>query len=119
MRAHYEAAAERLGDAVRAQVAIDVNRLRESEHVLHLMDERLVPVARQEVDAARAAFTASQVPFLAVVDAEKNLRGVELDRQMAAADYDRRRAELDQALGRIPGLAAGEPASPRMHEVTP
>jgi outer membrane protein TolC len=70
------------------------------------MDERLLPVARDEVDAARAAFTASLAPFVAVVDAEKNLRGVELDRQTALADCDRRRAELDRALGRIPGISA-------------
>jgi hypothetical protein len=76
--------------------------------VLHLMDQRLLPVARDQVDAARAAFVASQAPFVAVVDAEKNLRGVELDRQMAVADYDRRRAELDRALGRFPELGQSE-----------
>jgi outer membrane protein TolC len=105
MRAQYEADAARLSDAARTQVAVALKRLEESDHVLHLMDERLLPVARDEVDAARAAFTASQAPFVAVVDAEKNLRGVELDRQVALADYDRRRAELDRALGRMPGLA--------------
>ena len=36
--------------------------------------------------------------------AERNLRKVELDYQMARAECDRRRAELDRALGRIPGL---------------
>ena len=63
-----------------------------------------------EIDAARAAFIASQVPFVAVVDAEKNLRSVELDYQMARADCDRRRGELDRALGRIPGLDGKEDA---------
>lgn len=104
MRARYEADAAHLSDAARTQVAVALKRLEESEHVLHLMDQRLLPVARDEVDAARAAFISSQAPFVAVVDAEKNLRGVELDRQTALADYDRRRAELDRALGRIPGL---------------
>ena len=32
----------------------------------------------------------------------------QLDQQMARADYDRRRAELDRALGRLPGLAGNE-----------
>ena len=45
---------------------------------------------------------------MAVVAAEKNLRSVELDYQMARAECDRRRAELDRALGRIPGLDAQE-----------
>jgi outer membrane protein TolC len=108
MRAPYEADAARMSDAARTQVAVALKRLEESGHVLHLMDQRLLPVARDEVDAARAAFTTSQAPFVAVVDAEKNLRGVELDRQMAVADFDRRRAELDRALGRIPGLGGSE-----------
>jgi outer membrane protein TolC len=108
MRAQYEADAAGMSDAARTQVAVALKRLEESGHVLHLMDQRLLPVARDEVDAARAGFISSQAPFVAVVDAEKNLRGVELDRQMALADYDRRRAELDRALGRIPGLGGGE-----------
>jgi outer membrane protein TolC len=108
MRAQYEADAAQLSDAARTQVAVALKRVEESGHVLHLMDERLLPVARDEVDAARAAFIASQAPFVAVVDAEKNLRSVELDRQMALADYDRRRAELDRALGRVPGMAGSE-----------
>lgn len=110
MRAQYEADVARLSDAARTQVVVALKRLEESAHVLQLIDERLLPVARDQVDAARAAFTASQVPFNSAVDAEKNLRGVELDRQIALADYDRRRAELDRALGRIPGLEQSEVA---------
>jgi outer membrane protein TolC len=103
-RAQFDADASRARDAARTQVAIALEELEESEHVLHLYEQRLVPVAREEVDAASAAFTASQAPFVSVVDAEKNLRSVELDGQMASADVDRRRAELDHALGRMPGL---------------
>jgi outer membrane protein TolC len=69
-----------------------------------LFEERLVPVARDQVDAARAGFIASRNDFVAVISAEKNLRSVELDYQMARATFDRRRAELDRALGRMPGL---------------
>jgi outer membrane protein TolC len=108
MRAQYEADRARLSDAARTQIVVALKQLEESNHVLRLYEKRLLPVARDEVDAARAAFTASQAPFTAVVDAEKNLRGVELEQQMAQADYDRRRAELDRALGRIPGLDGNE-----------
>lgn len=104
MRAQYEADAERMSDAARTAVVVSLKQLEESGHVLHIFEERLLPIARKEVDAARAAFISSQVPFVTVIDAEKNLRGVELDQQTAQADYDRRRAELDRALGRIPGL---------------
>jgi outer membrane protein TolC len=110
LRGQYEADAARMSDAARTQVVVALKQLEESTHILHLYEQRLVPVARDEVDAARAAFIASQTPFVAVVDAEKNLRSVELDQQMARADYDRRRAELDRALGRIPGLGTKEDA---------
>jgi len=103
-RAKFEADSERMGDAARAQVVVAMKQLEESTHVLHIYEERLLPIARDEVQAARSAFTASQAPFVAVVDAEKNLRTVELEEQVARADHDRRRAELDRALGRIPGL---------------
>jgi outer membrane protein TolC len=108
MRAQFEADAERMSDAARTQVVVALKQLDESNHVLRLFEDKLLPVARDEVDAARAAFTASQAPFVAVVDAEKNLRSVELDQQVAQAEYDRRRAELDRALGRIPGVTGSE-----------
>jgi outer membrane protein TolC len=108
MRAQYEADAARMSDMARTQVVVALKQREEAEHVLHIFAERLLPVARKQVDAARAAFISSQVPFVTVIDAEKNLRGVELEQQTAQADYDRRRAELDRALGRIPGLDGKE-----------
>jgi outer membrane protein TolC len=110
-RAKYWADAERMSDLARTQVVVALKELEEASHVLHIYDERLVPIARSEVQAARSAFTASQAPFVAVVEAEKNLRGVELEQQKARADYDRRRAELDRATGRIPGLDGTSAAS--------
>jgi cobalt-zinc-cadmium efflux system outer membrane protein len=110
MRAEYEADAARMSDMARTQVVVALKRLDEAGHVLHIFEERLLPIARQQVDAARAAFIASQAPFVSVIDAEKNLRGVELDQQVAQADYDRRRGELDRALGRMPGLDGKEEA---------
>jgi outer membrane protein, heavy metal efflux system len=110
MRAQYDADVARMSDRARTQVVVAQKQLEEAGHVLHIFEERLLPIARQQVDAARAAFIASQGPFVSVIDAEKNLRGVELDQQMAQADYDRRRGELDRALGRMPGLDGKEDA---------
>lgn len=108
MRAQFESDASRMTDAARTQVFVALKQLQESEHVLGLFEKRLLPVAHAQIDAARAGFTASQNPFMAVVEAEKNLRSVELDYQMARANCDRHRAELDRALGRIPGLDGQE-----------
>jgi cobalt-zinc-cadmium efflux system outer membrane protein len=110
MRARYEADAAQRTDAARTQVAVALRQLEESNGVLGLFEQRLLPVARHQIDAALAAFTASRAPFVSVIEAERNLRGVELDRQVALADHDRRRAELDHALGRMPGLDGSEVA---------
>jgi cobalt-zinc-cadmium efflux system outer membrane protein len=110
MRAQFEADAARMSDMARTQVVVSLKQLEESVHVLHLYEERLLPIARDEVEAARNAFTSSQAPFGAVIDAEKNLRQVELDMQIARAEYNRRRGEFDRALGRIPGLDGKEGA---------
>ena len=108
MRAQFESEAARMTDSARTQVYVSLKRLEESKHVIDVFEKRLLPLAKDQIDAARAGFIASQNPFVAVVDAEKNLRGVELDYQLARADYDRRWAELERALGRVPGLDSKE-----------
>ena len=105
MRAQFESDASRLGGVgADPGLRLCLKQLEESHHVLRLFEERLLPGAREQIDAARAGYTASRNPFMAVIEAERNLRGVELDYQMARADCDRHRAELERALGRIPGL---------------
>lgn len=104
-RTRYENEARRLADKVATEIAVGGKRVLEAEHVLRLYETRLMPVARDEVDAARAGFITSRNDFAAVINAEKNLRAVELGRETARADLDRRRAELDRARGRVPGGA--------------
>jgi len=108
MEAQFQSDVARMSDMARTQVFVTLKRLQESEHVLRLMETRLLPVARERIDAARAGFVTSQNPFMAVIEAEKNLRDVELEYQMARADYAGRRAELERALGKIPGLDGKE-----------
>jgi len=108
LRAQFESDASRLTDAARTQVFVALKQLQESEHVIGLFEKRLLPTARDQIEAARAGFVTSQNPFMSVVEAEKNLRSVELEYQLARAECDRHRAELDRALGRIPGIDGQE-----------
>jgi outer membrane protein, heavy metal efflux system len=108
MQAQFESDASRLTDAARTQVFVALKKIEESERVIGIFEKRLVPLARAQLDASRVGFTSSQNPFMAVMEAENNLRTVELDYQMARAECDRRTAELERALGRIPGLDAQE-----------
>ncbi len=104
MRARFLNEAARKTDAARTRAFVASRQLDEAKHVIELFERRLLPVAREEVEAARASFATGRSPFNSVIEAERNLRGVELEYQMKRAEYVRRRAELDHALGRIPGL---------------
>jgi len=104
MQAKYDSDAARAEAAVKTEVFVAKRSVEQSRHVVRLFEERLLPVARDQVDAARAGFIASRNPFNVVLEAEQNLRNVELEYQMARAECDRHQGELDRALGRIPGL---------------
>ena len=102
--AEFDQEAVRLRDAARTQVFVARLQLEDSAHVLRLYATRLLPLAKQRIALARAGFVSSQNPFMAVIDAERSLRTLELDYQKARAERVVRRAELDRALGNIPGL---------------
>ena len=91
-------------DEVRLGVQSGADRLAEAGHVLRLFRDRLIPAASDQVAAARSGFETGRNSFLALIDAERNLLNVELGYAEALADLARRRAQLDRALGRIPGL---------------
>jgi outer membrane protein TolC len=92
-------------DEVRLSVQSGALRLDEARHIVHLFRSRLLPAALDQIQAARTGFETGQSSFLALIDAERNLLDVELGHEEALADLGRRRAELDQAVGRVPGLA--------------
>ncbi|HEY1557396.1 MAG TPA: TolC family protein [Kofleriaceae bacterium] len=100
--AQARAEAEDASDEIRVEVVRAQRELVEAIHVLHLYDERLVPAARAEVDAAEAGFTTGQNDFPAVINAERGLRDIELGAFRARADAWRRQAALDRAVGRSP-----------------
>jgi outer membrane protein TolC len=72
-----------------------------------LYEERLLPTARDRVEAARAGFETGRNDFADLVDAEHELRNLRFGAEQALAEESRRSAELLAALGRLP-LEAGE-----------
>ena len=90
-------------DEVRFAVETGVDRLEEARHVLRLYENQLLPPARDQVEAARAGFETGRNSFLALIEAERNLRTVRLGREEALANVSRRHAELQGALGEMPG----------------
>lgn len=92
-------------DEVRSEVRQAYDRLQELRHVVELYQSRLLPATRDQVRASLAAFTTGQTSFLSVIEAERNQRTVELNYVEALRDYSRARAELERAVGRVPGPA--------------
>jgi outer membrane protein TolC len=92
-----------LVDEARFGVRSSLLRAEESRHVLHLVETEQLPAARDQVEAARTGFETGRSEFFSLIDAQRTLLRVELDREEARADVCRRRAELDRALGRVAG----------------
>lgn len=95
-------------DRIRAEVRNAAIEVQEAQHLLEIFGTRLLPAARDQVQAARSAFETGRGSFLGVIDAERSLRDIELGREQAVADLHRKLAELDRAMGRPP---AGLPAA--------
>lgn len=95
---------ESVEDQVRFSVASSSEYLAEARHVLQLFMERLLPPARDRVEAARAGFETGQNSFLVLIDAERNLRTVRLGLEEARATLSRRTTELLQATGNLRAL---------------
>lgn len=104
-----------LADRIGAEVKAAVDRLEESRHVVALFTNRLLPAARDQIAAAQSGFETGQVTFLPVIDAERNLRDIELGLALARAQYQQRLAELQRAVG----LPPGSPWSPSASHPTP
>ena len=100
-----EAQRSALEDEIRSMVHETLQYVREAHHVLELFRSRLVPAARDQARAARAAVEANTGSFLELILAEKNAKDVELGYERALTEADRRTAELLRHLGRSP---AGE-----------
>jgi outer membrane protein TolC len=100
-------------DQVNFEVQQAYERLRTSEESIRLYARTVLPAARQSVEAAESAYETGKVPFLSLIEAQRN-EVMLLDRSYEAlADSFRRRATLERVVGGplTPLPAAGPPAS--------
>jgi outer membrane protein TolC len=86
-------------DQVNFQVQEAYEQVLESDRVVRLYEDSIIPSARENVRAAQSSYVGGKIPFLSLVEAERNL--VELrDRYYeAVAELFRRRATLDRVTG--------------------
>jgi outer membrane protein TolC len=90
----------RLSDQVNYQVQQAFEQVRESEQVVRLYDKTILPAARLNVEAAQAAYIpAGKIPFLSLIEAQRNVVNLRDRYYEALADYFRRRATLERVVG--------------------
>ena len=108
MRAAARSEVQRMTDEARSELEVARLRVDEAAEGVRLHEQRLLPVARAQIEAAQADFAASRGGIADLVAAARNLRSVELNLQVMRAELSKRLAELARAQGRIPGLAESE-----------
>jgi outer membrane protein TolC len=86
-------------DQVNLQVQDAYEQLVESDKVLKLYDTNILPAAKSNKDAAQAAYTTGKAPFVTLIEAQRNYVELKDRYYEATADYFRRRANLDRAIG--------------------
>jgi len=98
---------ESLTDEVRTEVDQTRRRVVEAHHVLTLYQQRLLPAAEAQIQAARAGYESGRTSFQALIDAERSLRTLQTEYENALATYAQRGDALDRALGNMPGISEG------------
>lgn len=92
---------------IQFQVQEAYEQLLESERVLGLYEKTILPAARDNVKAAQVAYVTGKTPFLSLAEAQRNLVTLQDRNYEATADYFRRLATLERAVG-APINASGD-----------
>jgi outer membrane protein TolC len=89
----------RLTDQVNFQVQEAYARVQRSERSVRLYDDTILKAAVANVKAAQSAYITGKIPFLSLIEAQRNVVGLRDRYYEVIADYFRRRAELERAIG--------------------
>jgi outer membrane protein TolC len=100
-----------------AEAQMVLYRLRDADRKIGLYRDTLVPMARQSMQAAEAAFRSNKANFVDLVDAERVLLEFELSHERALADHMQRFAELEMLVGA--DMAAGPEGQPGQDSAHP
>jgi outer membrane protein TolC len=86
-------------DQVNLQLQEAYEQVSESAQVVKLYEKTILPDARSNVEAARSAYETNRVPFLSLIEAQRNQVDLRDRYYSAMADYFRRRATLERVVG--------------------
>jgi outer membrane protein TolC len=97
--ASHQAELDRLADQVAFQVQDAYEQVAESQQVIRLYEETILPAARKNVKPAQEAYNAGKTPFVTVIDVQRNLVMLRERSYEALADHFRRWANLERVIG--------------------
>ena len=90
---------QNLLDQTRYEVQSAFERSIQSERVVHLFEEKILPAAQRNLDSALANYSSGNLDFLRLLDAERQLNTQRDMYFQAIAEYHRRVAELARVVG--------------------
>ena len=90
---------QNLLDPVRFEVQSAHDRAAQSREVVRLYEEKILPASQRNIESAQANYTSGKLDFLRLLDAERQLYSQREMYYQAIAEYHRRLAELDRAVG--------------------
>jgi outer membrane protein TolC len=96
-------------DQVNLQVQEAYEQVVESDQVVRLYEDTILPAAGKNVREAQSAYVTGKTPFVSLIEAERNLVGLRDRAYEARAESFRRRATLERVTG---GPLAPAPAVP-------
>ncbi len=86
-------------DTIRSEVQSAHARVRGSQHKIGVFESKILPAAQDNLRAAESGYEAGTVDFLRLIEAQRQVLDLREKYQMAIADFHRRAAELERAVG--------------------
>lgn len=96
---------------LQSELQIAYYGFRDAQRRAELFEQRLIPMAREALDATRGAYAEGEAEFEALTRAQTDLQELQLTYQRALAERFQKLAELERLVGRqLSGKRASEPA---------
>jgi outer membrane protein TolC len=89
-------------DQVKFSVHEAYEQVVESERIVKLYEEKILPTADENVRAAQSAYVTGKTPFLSLIEAQRSQVALRDRHYEAVADVHRRRATLERVVGNNP-----------------
>jgi outer membrane protein TolC len=86
-------------DQVRFEVQSAFDRAAQSQQVIRLYEDKILPAIQRSVESAQSTYTSGKLDFLRLIDAERQVYTQRDMYYQAIAEYHRRLAELERVVG--------------------